>query len=71
MKNAKKLLAAVLSIMLVSSCALTPVQAAETDNTVISEKTVTAAGKTTHADDTTPITDSGECGIDGDNVKYE
>ena len=45
--------------MLVSSCAATPVKAAQTDNTVISEKTVTAASNITQKDDSTPIIESG------------
>ena len=71
MKNTKKLLAAMLSIMLVSSCIVTPVQAAKKDSTVIYNKVVTAASQATHTDDVTPIIESGDCGADGGNVKYE
>ena len=71
MKNTKKLLPVLLSIMIISSGILMPVQAEQTDNTTISEKNVTETSKTTHTDDATPIIESGECGEQGNNVLYE
>lgn len=68
MKKANKLLAIVLSLMLISSCIIMPAQAEQTDNSILFGNTVTELSKTTHTDDTTAITDSGFC---GDKVSYE
>ena len=53
MKKSKKLVTAVLSLMLVLNYAATPVSAAAAEDDLIYETTVTAESKTVHTDDNT------------------
>ena len=72
MKNVKKILAVVLSLMTAAYNAALPVNAAQNENSPSPEKTSEVQTETVHdVDDTTRILETGDCGIRGDNVQYE
>ena len=71
MKNSKRILSALIAFMLAAGCMPTIADAEETSCTPDAPAVVTAYSKASHTDDETQIIDSGECGKNGDNVKYE
>lgn len=67
-ENQKKMISAVIALLLAASSLPLAANAAQTDNAPDTPIIAAAESIITHTDDTTPIIECGEC---GDNVKFE